>query len=170
MPLQSQQERFYAFVEDIGLIWLDFIRQYYRAGRMIPIEQDGQRLYVPLPESVLDNYTMRLKVDVGPSSMWSEVQVIKTLDNLLSAGQISLRQYLERMPDGHIPMKEELLSEMRQAEIMIQAAQPNAGSGLLSPPDRTACESEALIKEASALDHAQKKQTQKSGGKRHGRI
>ena len=129
VPLQSQQERFYAFIEEIGLIWLDFIRQYYRAGRMIPVEQEGRRVYVPLPDSVLDAYTMRLKVEVGPSSMWSEVQVINTLDNLLKGGQISLRQYLERMPEGQIPMKEELLREVVQLEAQIQAAQLSAVGG-----------------------------------------
>ncbi len=117
VPLQSQQERFYAFVEDIGLIWLDFIKQYYRAGRMIPVEQDGDRVFVPLPDNVLQQYSMRLKVDVGPSSMWSEVQVIKTLDNLLKGGQISLRQYLERMPEGYIPLKEELITQISQNEL-----------------------------------------------------
>ncbi len=116
VPLQSQQERFYAFIEDIGLIWLDFIKQYYRAGRMIPVEQDGTRVFVPLPDNVLQEYTMRLKVDVGPSSMWSEVQVIKTLDNLLKGGKITLKQYLERMPDGYIPLKEELIREAEQRE------------------------------------------------------
>ena len=123
VPLQSQQERFYAFVEDIGLIWLDFIKQYYRAGRMIPLEQEGRRIYVPLPDDVLDAYTMRLKVDVGPSSMWSEVQVVQTLDNLLKGGQISLRQYLERMPDGHIPMREELLDEVKHLEVQFAQIQ-----------------------------------------------
>ncbi len=123
VPLQSQQERFYAFVEDIGMIWLDFIRQYYRAGRMIPLEQEGRRLFVPLPDDVLDAYTMRLKVDVGPSTMWSEVQVVQTLDNLLKGAQISLRQYLERLPDGHIPMREELLSETKQWEAQQAQAQ-----------------------------------------------
>lgn len=123
VPLQSQQERFYAFVEDIGLIWMDFIRQYYRAGRMIPLEQDGRRIYVPLPDDVLDAYTMRLKVDVGPSSMWSEVQVVQTLDNLLKGGQISLKQYLERMPDGHIPMREELLDEVKRLDTQMAQIQ-----------------------------------------------
>ncbi len=123
VPLQSQQERFYAFVEDIGMIWLDFIRQYYRAGRMIPLEQEGHRIFIPLPDDVLDAYTMRLKVDVGPSTMWSEVQVVQTLDNLLKGAQISLRQYLERIPDGHIPMREELLSETKQWETQQAQAQ-----------------------------------------------
>jgi len=126
VPLQSQQERFYAFVEDVGLIWLDFIRQYYRAGRMIPIDIEGRRVFVPLPENVLDAYAMRLKVDVGPSTMWSEVQTVQTLDNLLKGSQISFRQYLERIPDGYIPMREELLDEVKRLET--QAVQPRRES------------------------------------------
>ncbi len=116
VPLQSQQERFYSFIEDVGLIWLDFIKNYYRAGRMIPVTDNGQRVFVPIPEGELERFTMNLRVDVGPSSMWSEIQVLQTLDNLLRGGKISFKQYLERMPDGHIPMKDELLAEMLQQE------------------------------------------------------
>ncbi len=135
VPLQSQQERFYAFVEDIGLIWLDFIRQYYHGGRMIPLEQDGRRVYVPLPDDILDAYAMRLKVDVGPSSMWSEVQVVQTLDNLLKGGQISLRQYLERMPDGQIPMREELLEEVNYLEKHLMQVRNTADMTAAAPQD-----------------------------------
>ncbi len=123
VPLQSQQERFYAFVEDIGLIWLDFIKQYYRTGRMIPLEQEGQRIFIPIADDVLGAYTLRLKVDVGPSTMWSEVQVVQTLDNLLKGKEISFRQYLERVPDGHIPMREELLDEVKSWEAQQELAQ-----------------------------------------------
>ncbi len=145
VPLQAQQERFYAFVEDVGLIWLDFIKQFYRTGRMIPIEQEGRRVYVPLPDDVLDAYIMRLKVDVGPSTMWSEVRVVQTLDNLLKGGKISMRQYLERMPDGHIPMREELLAEVKRmentteplsAEVREYALQDALESGLVTEQDK----------------------------------
>ena len=105
VPLQSQQERFYNFIEDVGLIWLDFIQQYYTAGRMIPIDADGQRVYVPIPEDALKPYTLRLKLDVGPSSTWSEVQTLQSLDNLLKAGKLTFRQYLERLPDGTSPKR-----------------------------------------------------------------
>ena len=163
VPLQSQQERFYAFVEDIGLIWLDFIRQYYRAGRMIPVEQDGRRVYVPLPDNVLDAYTMRMKVDVGPSTMWSEVQVIGTLDNLLKGGQITLRQYLERMPEGQIPMKEELLSEVKQIETqMAQAASPAVAVDQGAQAHLAAVDADGFGDTVqSAADMAKEKDTQK---------
>lgn len=116
VPLQAQQERFYGFVEDVGLIWLDFIQHYYTAGRMIPVEQEGQRVFVPIPDDALTPYTMRLKLDVGPSSMWSEVQTLQTLDNLLKGGKLTLKQYLERIPDGHIPRKAELIAEADKLE------------------------------------------------------
>ena len=116
VPLQSQQERFYSFIEDIGLIWLDFIQNFYKSGRKIPVEKDGRRTFVPIIDEEINKYTMRLKVDVGPSSMWSEIQAIQTLDNLLARGQISFKQYLERVPSGHIPKKEELLADTQQQE------------------------------------------------------
>lgn len=116
VPLQSQQERFYSFIEDIGLIWLDFIQNFYKSGRKIPVVKDGKRTFVPIIDDEINKYTMRLKVDVGPSSMWSEIQTIQTLDNLLARGQITFKQYLQRMPAGHIPKKEELLSEIEQQE------------------------------------------------------
>ncbi len=116
VPLQAQQERFYGFVEDVGLIWLDFIQHYYKSGRMIPVEDNGQRVFVPIPDDALTPYTMRLKLDVGPSSMWSEVQTLQTLDNLLKGGKLTLKQYLERIPDGHIPRKAELLAEVEKMD------------------------------------------------------
>jgi hypothetical protein len=129
VPLQAQQERFYGFIEDIGLIWLDFIQQYYTAGRMIPLDYEGKRVFVPIPEDALSPYTLRLKLDVGPSSTWSEVQTLQTLDNLLKAEKITMKQYLERIPDGHIPKKAELLAEAEEAESAQKGGAPSGGAG-----------------------------------------
>ena len=142
VPLQSQQERFYAFVEDVGLIWLDFIKNFYKAGRMIPVADDDQRVFVPLPDDVLDAYTMNLKVDVGPSSMWSEVQVVQSLDNLLAGGMISFKQYLERIPDGHIPRKDELLAEVSETEkLRTDSEMPHEGAPMPMRTDMMSVES-----------------------------
>lgn len=134
VPLQSQQERFYSFIEDVGLIWLDFIKGFYRAGRMIPVMDSGQRVFVPIPEGELDRFTMNLRVDVGPSSMWSEIQVLQTLDNLLRGGKISFKQYLERMPDGHIPMKDELLADVVRQESGAAQGQPGQAAASADNP------------------------------------
>jgi len=67
-----------------------------------------------------------LKLDVGPSSTWSEVQTLQSLDNLLRAGKLTFRQYLERLPDGHIPKKAELLAEVEAAENAQKGGAPDA--------------------------------------------
>jgi len=67
---------------------------------------------------------------VGPSSTWSEVQTLQSLDNLLKAGKLTFRQYLERLPDGHIPKKAELLAEVEAAENAQKGGMPQGLPGL----------------------------------------
>lgn len=117
VPLQLQEERFYGFVEQVGVIWIDFIQNFYGNGRTIPIDDGtGRLMQVPIPTEELQKATLRIKIDVGPASMWSEIQTMQTLDNLLQSGQITLVQYLERIPEGFIPQKERLIEEERVKE------------------------------------------------------
>jgi hypothetical protein len=66
----------------------------------------------------------RVKVDVGASTHWNEITSMQTLDNLLMNKQITFAQYLERLPNGIIPMKDKLLSEIANEgidnEVMIK--------------------------------------------------
>lgn len=123
VPLQLNQERFYAYLEDVGLIGMDFFRNFYKGGRSIPIMQNGRRVYVTIPDEALDSYEWRLKIEPGPSTTWGETQTLQTLDNLLLAKEITMPQYLERIPNGRIPMKEELINEYKQ-QTSGQTAQP----------------------------------------------
>ena len=116
VPLQSHQERFYEYLEDIGLIWMDFIRHFYKGGRKIPVEQDGKKLYVEIPEEMLDKYEWKIRIEPGPSTTWGETQALQTLDNLFMQQRITLRQYLERIPTGRIPKLDELIKEAKQME------------------------------------------------------
>ena len=60
---------------------------------------------------------MALRLDVGASTYWSEMASMQTLDNLLASGHITLRQYLDRLPAGYLPGKEDLLRQLEgQAE------------------------------------------------------
>lgn len=125
VPLQSIQERFYGMLEDIGLIWLDFMRGFY-TGREIPIDVDGETMYVPMPD--ISNMAMTIKIDVGPSNMWSEVQTTQTMNALLQAGLIDLVDFIDGVPKGSIPNADGLkkkyqpLMELRQAAQEAQSA------------------------------------------------
>ena len=146
VPLAAQQDRFYSFDEDCGLIILDYIKGYYE-GREIPIkakietmDATGQTVvqevvtYVPMPD--LSKYELSVKIDVGPSTTWSEIQSIQTLDALLKGGYLTPAQYYKRIePFGYIPEVEELIEywtkkqemqeQVEQAQAMM-AMQPQA--------------------------------------------
>jgi len=74
--------------------------------------------------SLLRKVGVRLKLDVGTSSYWSEIAAVQTLDNLMAAGKIDMADYLERLPEGYIARKEELLQKLRARE----GAAPEAGA------------------------------------------
>jgi hypothetical protein len=63
--------------------------------------------------SALQDIPMFLKLDVGASAYWSEIASMQTLDNLLQLGQIDIVDYLERIPDGYISKREELLAKYK---------------------------------------------------------
>lgn len=57
---------------------------------------------------------MSIKQDVGACSYWSEMASMQTLDNLLMNHLITPKQYLERLPNGYITKKQELLDDLKR--------------------------------------------------------
>jgi hypothetical protein len=126
LPLENQQARMYQFVEDIFLIWADFMANYYIVGRNVPVfDQDGKTVYKPFKPKDKDKLIMNAKIEVGASSYWSEISSIQTLDALLQQNRITLIQYLERMPNGYISGIKKLIEE--QKAIAMAAPMPSEG-------------------------------------------
>jgi hypothetical protein len=111
VPLNSVKRRFYRYIEDIGLIWLDFwLTKYAPYGeRNLTIKQDNITRVVPMDFSKLQTAKLKLKIDVGPSTQWNEAAAVTTLDNLLERQLISFVEYLKRLPNGLIPDKQGLI-------------------------------------------------------------
>ncbi len=116
VPLENVRRNLYQFVEDIGLIWLDFMFSYYDDRRLVGLKEEGKENFETFSLSDYRNMLLTCRVDVGASSYWSEISSLNTLDNLLKLGRISTVQYLERLPNGLITQKEKLIQEIRQAE------------------------------------------------------
>jgi hypothetical protein len=85
-------------------------------------ELNNQPLGMTLPEqdfntpfdfAILNEIPLSLKVDVGASSYWSEIAAVQTLDNLLMQKQITVDEYLERIPEGYVSKKQELIDKRR---------------------------------------------------------
>lgn len=133
LPLENQQARMYQFIEDLFLIWADFMVNYYIVGRKIPIKDgDGNIVYKEFRTADKDRLIMNAKIEVGASSYWSEVSTIQTLDNLLAQNRITLIQYLERMPNGYISGLRKLIEE--QKAIAMAPPMPAQGSPAPSQP------------------------------------
>jgi hypothetical protein len=116
VPLENVKRNLYQFVEDIGLIWLDFMFSYYDDERIVATLIDGAEGFERFGLSRYRDALFSCKVDVGASSYWSEISALNTLDRLLELGRISTVQYLERIPQGLIPEKERLIEEIKAFE------------------------------------------------------
>lgn len=111
IPLETIKQNLYQFVEDIGYNLLDMMAAKY-GKRKIDVMVMGQRVTKEFDFSTLKTMKLRIKIDVGPSSYWSQIAAMQTLDALLTAERITFLQYLDRVPNGLIPKSQELIKEI----------------------------------------------------------
>ena len=141
-PMELTKQQDYQAMEDAARIWIDMMAVNY-GTRMVEVSMDmdkmgEQPLGMQLPTqtfmqsfdfSILKEVQLAIKQDVGASSYWSEMASMQTLDNLLMNDHINLKQYLERLPNGYLSKKQELLDEIT-APAMPQAMPQNTGTGM----------------------------------------
>ncbi len=134
VPMELTKQELFQCIEDLGNIWLDLMRTYYGARfvEVSPSEAEQQAMAsigltqamgskpVLFDFSVLERIPLSLKLDVGGSAYWSEIAQMNTLDNLLMQGQISVIDYLERVPSGYISNQQELIQTLRDRQNMGQ--------------------------------------------------
>ena len=128
IPSEITKQNLYKSIEDLGRIYLDFMAAYY-GKRKVQVSmpdvgadilafagKDPEELETVLFDyGLLNEMPMALKLDVGASSYWSEMASVQTLDNLLMQDKITIEEYLERIPDGYIPKRQELIASRKQA-------------------------------------------------------
>ena len=132
VPLEIVRQNLYRCMEDLGRICVDYMRCCYGVrnvqvtmslrNRRLPLgmELPDQAFNRPFDFSVLEQMPLSLQLDAGASSYWSEIASQQTLDNLLVQNKIDLADYLERLPNGYIARKQELIEKLR-------AGAPGAG-------------------------------------------
>lgn len=137
MPMQTVQNRFYSFVEDVARVWAEmWVTMYGR--RSLKIEDENGVWYMPFDGEKYRDLLISVKVDVGASALWSEIQSVNTLDNLLASQIITPKQYLERLPKGSVPNLSGLIREMQEA----QRAQEEAA---MQAPEQQGVDVQAII-------------------------
>lgn len=177
-PSEITKQALYRSVEQLAKIYLEFMAQYY-GTRMVDMPTPPEvrqaaefagvpaedEIVMPFDFSALKDMPMRLKIDVGASSYYSEIASRQTLDNLLMNHLITLPQYLERIPDSYVPGRRALINEAKQAEsaqaqmMMPQQAGAN-DQGTLKSPEATLEEMEVP---AGKGNHAMQRQINNAG-------
>lgn len=140
-PMELTKQNDYQCMEDSAKIWLDMMATYY-GERMVEVSMEmdkqgeqplgmqlaPQNFMIPFDFGQLKGLQLDIKLDVGGSSYWSEMANMQTLDNLFMNGHIDAVQYLERVPNGYLTKKQELIEELK-AQQMPPALGPQ-GTGM----------------------------------------
>ena len=126
IPLENVKAHLHQLIEDQGYIWLDFMLHKFKVPRMIPIDDNGVTKMVEFDPSLLDKAKFTISVDVISGSYIDEISAMRVIENLFTDAQISVVQFIERLPDGMIPEKEKLLSELKAKLNMEQTMQTEA--------------------------------------------
>ncbi len=109
MTLDFVRSSLFACLEELAAIWVDFMCGYYADGRMI---LTGDSVPHALDCRVLREELIMARVDIGTATRYSKASALSELTKLLEGGHITLKQYLERVPDGVIPGREALITEL----------------------------------------------------------
>lgn len=136
-PMELTKQNDHQCLEDAGRIWIDIMSVRY-GTRTVEVSMDmdeageqplgmnipAQTFTRPFDFSILKKIPLTIEQEVGASSYWSEMAAMQTLDNLLMNKLITLKQYIERLPEGYINKKQELLAELSAASAQPQNVIP----------------------------------------------
>lgn len=135
-PSEITKQNLYKSIEDLYRIYLEFMAEYY-GERLVDMAAPPEvvEMYqftgMPAPDqiqdkfdfSVLKSHPMTIKLEPGSGAYFNEITAATTLDNLLRMGQITIIDYLERIPDSAIPQRFALLERKKQEQQQQQMMQ-----------------------------------------------
>lgn len=130
-PMELTKQNDYQCMEDAARIWIDMMAVYYgtrlvdatmemdKPGQQpLGMELEDQVFQVPFDFSILREVQLSIKQDVGASSYWSEMANVQTLENLMMNDRIDTVDFLERLPNGYLVKKQELIEKLKAKTMM----------------------------------------------------
>lgn len=150
IPAEITKQNLYESLEDLGRIYIEFMAAYYGTRPVdIPaavavgdeIAQFANANVGMMQQEFdfaqLEDCPMTIGLDVGASSYWSEVASMQTLENLLQLGLITVADFLERIPDGYVAKRQELLDKYKQKEMatLMPAVSPESDEDVIAQDD-----------------------------------
>ena len=87
-------------------------------------DENGETVNTLFDFGRLKNLFLKLNIDIGASTYWSELMQVQTTDNLFSKGIITdAVTYLEAIPNGYIKNKGDIIKKLKEKQEQDQMLQ-----------------------------------------------
>ena len=146
IPLELIRQAYNAFIEDIVRNIVDMMHANY-GMRMVEVQvTDPITKQVTEIEDVfnfdeLDDENLRISVDIGAASMWSEITQMDAINSIFTSSIMDdlqrFKLYLEVVPDKYLNAKAKMLAWIDEQEAALNPAPapaPNMDAELLNDP------------------------------------
>lgn len=117
MPLESIKRRFYNYLEDVALIWAELWRCSCGKAKAVTVrDENGTDKVYYISAKAFKKIMLDTRVEIGPSTRWSEVTLLRTLENLLVGGYIPFEWYINLLPENSGIPKERILDMINESK------------------------------------------------------
>jgi hypothetical protein len=125
IPIENQKSRLRKMVEDFTRIYIDISRNFITQPRWVEVTNlEGKTYYEVFGKEDFDT-PVNVAVDIGVSTLWSDIGSAQTLDNLMMQGKIDTSLYIKGLPVSYRPSN--------WLDIIEQATAPQPPQQLLPP-------------------------------------
>lgn len=133
VPLEMKKLANRQFIEDFIRAMIEIMATDYGMRKYRDADPEtGEGKESTFDFKMLKERRLKLRVDVGDSSYWSEITQAQTADNMLAHGIIDPEAYIESLPEKFVRNKEVLLRGARRVMGKDEAGGP--GGGMTMPP------------------------------------
>ncbi len=119
VSLDGIRANFIKAIKELAMIRFELLREYWAPKRPVILAENYDGECTSIDFSLFEGELIDAMIDTGASKRFSQSLLINTLDSLLKAGQISFKEYLERIPDGIITRKSELLDRAKKTDFIL---------------------------------------------------
>ena len=112
VSLRQVSARFSRCIGELAAIWADMLCAYCPPERLLPVSEDGNVTARRVDYRLLSNALLHAAVESGNSTRFTPSATVTLLGELLAGGHITVRQYLQYLPDGCISDRGALLREL----------------------------------------------------------
>lgn len=116
VPLELVKQEYYSFTESFVRICIDMMRSCFGIRTVLAADDNSEEQEILFDFSVINDYVIRMKVDIGTAAYWNEITSTSTLDNLYQSGLIDPVVYLESIPAHLVPNHAKIVEDAKKKQ------------------------------------------------------